>query len=78
MTTHEFITRYSVARRDLCGSCDGVSVYLCRVGGSSFGGVIDGDKAWVVKLKPIQVNGFISQTARAIYDEVAEAQRRAA
>lgn len=78
MKTIDFIQRYSVARRDLTGECEGVSVHLCRAGGHSFGGVIDGDVAWLVKLKPIQVNGYISQTARAIYDAVAHDAREQA
>lgn len=78
MTTHELIARYSIARRELTGSCAGVVVHLCRApGGVHFGGVTDGDTAWVVKLKPIQVNGFMSQTARAIYDAVNAEQKDA-
>lgn len=85
MTTQEFVARFSIARRHLTGACDGVTVHLCRVpgsGGRHFGAVIDGDEAWVMPLRPIQVNGFISQTARAVYDAVTQesrdAQRRAA
>lgn len=80
MTTQELINRHSIARRHLTGSCEGVTIHLCRIPGSGahFGGVVDGETAWVVKLSNRQVNGFISVTARAIYDAVDAEQLMAA
>lgn len=68
MKVQEFVGRFSVARRELCGACAGISVHLCRAGGQSYGAVLgSGEGDYLVKLKPIQVNGFISSTARAVY-----------
>lgn len=71
MKVQEFVGRFSIARRELCGPCAGISVHLCRAGGQSFGAVLGSSEGdYLVKLKPIQVNGFISHAARAVYAAV--------
>ena len=48
MKAKEFIQRFSTKTRVLSGFCDGIVVHLVRGGDRWFGGVVDGDEAWLV------------------------------
>lgn len=69
MKVDVFIRKYSIARLTLAGEAAGVEVHQIATAAHHFGGVIDGDRAWIVgPLTALEASQFIARVAPAVRD----------